>query len=65
MDDKRFQEIYTQRSFRNPEMKIFVDRQTGVNYLITMNGTSSSGITVLLNADGTPVVTQVPRDYSE
>lgn len=58
-DEKRFQLVYAQRGFQNPEMKIFVDRQTGVNYLVTMNGTASSGVTPLLNADGTPVVTRI------
>ncbi len=60
-EEKRFELVYTQRSFSNPEFKIFVDRCTGVNYLVTMNGTASSGLTPLLNPDGTPVVTPISR----
>ena len=42
-------------------MAIYVDRQTGVNYLFSCNG-NAGGLTVLLNRDGTPVVTPVPRE---
>lgn len=35
---------------------IFADRETGVNYLYHSSG-YGGGRTVLLNADGTPVVT--------
>lgn len=40
---------------------IFVDKVTGVNYLFVSSG-YAGGLTVLLNRDGTPVVTPVPRD---
>ena len=43
-------------------MAIYVDRETGVNYLFAQSG-YAGGLTPLLNADGTPVVTPVPRDY--
>lgn len=39
---------------------IYVDRETGVNYLSIQNG-YSGGLTPLLNRDGTPVVTPLPR----
>jgi len=45
-------------------MEIWVDKQTGVNYLFTQSG-YAGGLTPLLKADGTPVVTNVPRDYDE
>ncbi len=55
---KRFVEVYTQK---NPgRIRILVDMATGVNYMMFSddNGfTSVSGMTPLLNADGTPVVT--------
>ena len=38
---------------------ILVDRQTGVNYLWVASG-YGGGLTVLLNRDGTPVVTALP-----
>ncbi len=41
--------------------KILVDRVTGVNYLWHGEG-YGGGLTVLLNRDGTPVVTPVPRN---
>lgn len=40
---------------------IFVDKVTGVNYLFVQSG-YAGGLTPLLNRDGTPVVTPVPRD---
>ena len=40
---------------------IFVDKVTGVNYLFVSSG-YAGGLTPLLNRDGTPVVTPVPRD---
>ena len=44
--------------------QIIVDRETGVNYLFSSCG-NAGGLTVLLNADGTPVVTPVPKEYDE
>ena len=58
-DDKRFVKIYSQGGFVENTMQIWVDKQTGVNYLY------SGGLTVLLNRDGTPVVTPVPNDCGE
>ena len=43
---------------------VFVDRQTGVNYLFVSSG-YAGGLTVLLNRDGTPVVTPIPNKYDE
>ena len=40
---------------------ILVDKKTGVNYLYAQSG-YSGGLTPLLNRDGTPVITTVPRD---
>ena len=40
---------------------ILVDRQTGVNYLFVSSG-YAGGLTPLLNRDGTPVVTPIPRN---
>jgi len=41
---------------------IFVDRVTGVNYLFVSSG-YAGGLTVLLNRDGTPVITPIPNQY--
>ena len=39
---------------------ILVDKKTGVNYLFVQSG-YAGGLTPLLNRDGTPVVTPIPR----
>ena len=41
--------------------RVLVDRQTGVNYLWTSGG-YAGGLTVLVDAEGRPIVTPVPRD---
>lgn len=40
--------------------QIIVDKVTGVNYLFVQSG-YAGGLTPLLNRDGTPVVTPIPR----
>jgi hypothetical protein len=54
--NKRFKEIYTQGTLTRTV--IFVDTETGVNYLFHQDG-HSGGLTVLLDKDGKPVVTPV------
>ena len=63
-DDKRFIKTYSQGGFASNLMQIWVDRQTGVNYLYSASG-HSGGLTVLLDRDGKPVITPVPRNYDE
>ena len=58
--DKRF--IKTEHhggGFSGPATTVLVDKITGVNYLYVENG-YSGGLTVLLNRDGTPVITPLP-----
>ena len=55
--DNRFVRIYTDGAFGSNE--IWVDKQTGVNYLFHASG-YAGGLTVLLNRDGTPVVSPLP-----
>ena len=43
------------------QQRVLVDRKTGVNYLWTASG-YAGGLTVLVDADGRPIVTPVPRD---
>ena len=47
--------------FSSPATYILVDRYTGVNYLYAASG-YSGGLTPLLNRDGTPIITPVPKD---
>ena len=56
-EEKRFVKSYSQ-GFWDRNMEIWVDRTTGVNYLITSSG-YSGGMTVLLDANGKPVVTPI------
>ena len=60
-NDKRFIVTYSQGGFTNPGVQVLVDKQTGVNYMYAYSG-YSGGLTPLLNRDGTPVITSVPKD---
>ena len=60
----RFIKTYSQGGFLSNLMEIWVDKVTGVNYLYAATG-QAAGLTVLLNRDGTPVVTAVPRKEDE
>ena len=56
----RFVKVYTQSGgFSGNRMEIYVDKETGVNYLFSCSG-YAGGMTPLLNRDGTPVITPVP-----
>ena len=60
--EKRFiKTYYNGGGFSGPSTCILVDKQTGVNYLFAASG-SAGGLTPLLNRDGTPVITPVPRE---
>ena len=63
-DDKRFVKVYSQSGFIDNAMAIYVDKLTGVNYLFSASG-YAGGLTPLLNRDGTPVITPVPKEYDE
>ena len=56
--EKRFIKTYSQDM---GTMIIYVDKKTGVNYLYVSGG-YGGGLTPLLNRDGTPVITAVPRE---
>ena len=60
-EDRFIKTVVDTGGFSDSRMEIYVDRQTGVNYLFSCNG-NAGGLTVLLNRDGTPVVTPVPRE---
>ena len=63
-EDRFIKTVVDSGGFSDNYMAIYVDRQTGVNYLFSSCG-YAGGLTVLLNRDGTPVVTPVPNDYEE
>lgn len=54
--DKRFEKTYTQGSLN--VMEIWVDKETGVNYLFHASG-NAGGMTPLLDRDGKPVISPV------
>ena len=54
--ENRFVKTYSQGVL--DVMEIWVDRETGVNYLFHWNG-SAAGLTPLLDAEGKPVVSYV------
>ncbi len=60
--NNRFIEIYKQQDAQN-RTYVLVDRETGANYLLAgfmaSSGVSCTGMTVLLGADGNPIVTPV------
>lgn len=60
--EDRFVRIYSQGSINVSE--IWVDKQTGVNYLYHISG-YAGGLTPLLDRDGKPVISTLPRSYSE
>lgn len=60
--EDRFVRIYSQGSINVSE--IWVDKQTGVNYLYHVSG-YAGGLTPLLDRDGKPVISTLPRSYSE
>ena len=58
MAKDRFVEVYSQ-GVSNVE-KIIVDTETGVNYVLASSSlTAGCGMSVLLDADGKPVVTPI------
>ena len=61
--ENRFVRVYSQGGFAR-SMEIWVDKKTGVNYVCTQSG-YGGGMTVLLNRDGTPVVTPVGTTYKD
>ncbi len=53
--EKRFERIYSQGV---GSMEIWVDKETGVNYVYHQSG-YAGGMTVLVDREGKPVVTPV------
>ena len=62
--EDRFIKTYSQGGAFKTAIQIWVDKQTGVNYVYASAG-YGGGMTVLLNKDGTPIVTPVPKEYDE
>lgn len=54
--EERFEKVYTQGAMN--VMEIWVDRETGVNYLYHASG-YSGGLTPLLDREGKPIISAV------
>ena len=54
--NNRFEKVYSQGAMNTTE--IWVDKQTGVNYLFRASG-YAGGLTPLLDREGKPVITAV------
>ena len=55
-NDDRFEKIYSQGKVNGTE--IWVDKETGVNYLFHIAG-YAGGLTPLLDKNGNPIITPV------
>lgn len=58
MAEKRFEQTYSQGALST--VRIWVDKETGVNYLYMTIG-ETGGLTPLLGRDGKPVITAIER----
>lgn len=54
--EKRFEIVYQEGGFTSAKT-IYVDKETGVNYLFIVSG-YAGGLTPLLDAEGKPVITK-------
>ena len=53
---ERFEKVYVQGAVQTIE--IWVDKETGVNYMFRASG-YAGGLTVMVDADGKPIVTKI------
>lgn len=60
--EERFIKVWSDGAFGSNE--IWVDKQTGVNYLFHASG-YAGGLTVLVDREGKPIVTPIPNSYGE
>ena len=58
--NERFVKAYTQTSFASGTVEVWIDRITGVNYMYIAYG-YGGGLTPLLDAEGKPIVTPLPK----
>ena len=63
-EDRFIKTVVDSGGFSDNYMAIYVDKKTGVNYLFSSYG-NAGGMCVLVDRDGRPIVTTVPREYDE
>lgn len=59
--EERFYFAYKQRAGMGSEAQVWIDKETGVNYLYLAQG-DGAGLTPLLDADGKPIVTPIETE---
>ena len=59
-NNERFVKNYKEGVFGGNGFEVWVDRETGVNYLWRATG-YAGGLTVLLDRDGKPVITPIEK----
>lgn len=62
MGKNRFEKVYTQGTVN--VMEIWVDKETGVNYVFHYSG-YAGGLTPLLDREGKPVISPVVSDIKQ
>ncbi len=62
-EQKRFERVYDQSGW-TANHQVWVDRETGVQYLAVAIG-QGAGVTPLLDADGKPLLYQAPETEKE
>ena len=55
---QRFEKMYTQSNGISGTTEIWIDKETGVNYLFHLSG-YAGGLTPLIDADGKPVISAI------
>ena len=63
-EDRFIKTVVDNGGFSDNYMAIYVDRQTGVNYLFTQSG-YAGGLCVLVDAQGKPIVTPPSQLWKE
>jgi hypothetical protein len=58
-EDRFIKTVVDSGGFTDNYMAIYVDKQTGVNYLFSSCG-NAGGLTVLLDRDGKPIISPLP-----
>ena len=57
--DNRFEKVYSQGAL--DVVEVWVDKETGVNYIFRASG-NSGGMTTLLDRNGNPVISPIIND---
>lgn len=56
MKNKRFEIIETEGTVKG--IFVIIDRETGINYLVTKFGVAGGGVCSLLDKEGKPIITK-------